>query len=78
MKNFCKDLKKHATKIISYEKKKSYHQKLKEINHIASKELVIHAKINLVLMTVITNTINSEITVITPENIKALLVMFVI
>ena len=52
MKNFCKDLKEHATKIIS-KKNQKYHSQLKKINHIASKKFVIYSKNNSELMTVI-------------------------
>ena len=44
------------------------------MNHIASKKLIKHAKINLVL--VIKNNIKSEIIVITKENIETPLIMF--
>ena len=50
----------------------------KKINHIASKKFVVYAKKNLVLITMIKNTINSEIIVVILENIEALLIMSVI
>ena len=68
MKNFCKDLKKHEVKIINYEKKKKKKtlikeiKEMKEINCIASKKFVIHAKKNLVRMTM---TLHSKNTIST-------------
>ena len=77
MKSFCKDFKVHATKIISYKRKEIIPLTIEEINHIASKKLVIYAKKNLVLIIMIKNTTKSKIIVITLENIEALLIMFV-
>ena len=77
MKNFCKDLKEHAAKIIS-KKNQKFHSQLKKINHIASKKLVIYAKNNSELMTVIKNITKSGIIVITLDFIEVLLIMFVI
>ena len=41
MKRFCKDLKEHATKIISYEKKK---KRKKEMMPLSNKERKLHRK----------------------------------
>ena len=46
--------------------------------HISSKKRVIYAKENSVLMAMIENIIESEITVIILENIEVLLIIFVI
>ena len=78
MKRFSKDLKEHAAKIISYEKKKGYHSLMKKISLIKSKKYVIYAKKDLVLMMVIKGIIKSEIIVIILEIIKELLMIYVI
>ena len=51
---------------------------MKKISHIAGKKVIIYAPKILLLTMMIKNTIKSEITVITPENTEALLIMFVI
>ena len=48
---------------------------MKKINHIIIKILVRYAKKNLILMIMVKNTIKSEITVITRENIEVLLMI---
>ena len=79
MKNFCLDLREHATKTINYEKKKEMTPLInEEKNFIVSKTFVIYAKIDLVLMITIKDTIKSGIIVITKENIQDLLIIFVI
>ena len=77
MKNFSRNLRKPAAKIITYGKKemipltnkgnKSYRKQ--KVCHICKKKLV--------LMTMIKN-VKSEITVITLENIEALHIIFII
>ena len=77
MKHFFRDLKKHAAKIISYEKNEMMPLTYEENQSYHEQNIfVIYAKKSLVLM--IKNTIRSEIIVITLENIEALLIMFVI
>ena len=56
--------------------KKTQNLTYEEINHIKNKIFVIYAKENLIFM--IKNTIKSEIIVITLENVKVLLIMFII
>ena len=56
--------------------KKTQNLTYEEINHIKNKIFVIYAKENLIFM--IKNTIKSEIIVITLENVKMLLIMFII
>ena len=77
MKTLSKNLKNHATKIVSYGKKdmrlltnkenKSYPKQ--KVCHICKKEFSTDNKEK--------NAIKAEITVITPENIEALLIIFV-
>ena len=79
-KNFCKNLKEHAAKVIKYEKKKSIMIILlthKEANHIISKIFVTYTKKNLLLI-MIKNIEESTIMVITQENIEVMLIIFVI
>ena len=78
MKKFCEDLRKYATKIINYEKKEMIPLTTEEKKNIAFRKLVIYAKKNSVPITMIENTIKSEIIVITLENIVALFITFVI
>ena len=79
MKNFCLDLREHATKTINYKKKKEMTPLInEEKNFIVSKTFVIYAKIDLVLMITIKDTIKSGIIAITKENIQDLLIIFVI
>ena len=63
MKNFCLDLKEHATKIINYEKKEMIPLTKKEEKCIISKKFVIYAK---------------KIIAIILDNIEGLLAIFVI
>ena len=50
MERFCKNLKEHETKIISYERKKMMPLTDKKLSPMKSKKFVIYAKKNLVLM----------------------------
>ena len=50
MKNFCLDLREHATKIINYEKKEMIPFTKKKRKCIISKKFAIYVKKNLVLM----------------------------
>ena len=76
MKNFCQNLKEHATKIIDYRKKDMIPLTMKKKNYIVSKKYVIYAKKDLILM--IKNIIKSEIINIALKNIKELLMIFTI
>ena len=49
---------------------------MRKINHIASEKLATNTKMALVM--IIKNTIKSEIIVVTLENIKALIIVYVI
>ena len=70
MKNFCLDLREHATKIINYEKK--------EMIPLTKKEEKKHnkQKKDLVLMIATKNIIRLEIIVTILENIEVLLMLF--
>ena len=57
MKNFCLDLREHATKIINYEKKEMIPLTKKKRKGIISKKFVIYVKKDLVLMIAIKNII---------------------
>ena len=57
MKNFCLDLREHATKIINYEKREMITLTKKEGKCIISKKFAIYVKKDLVLMITIKNTI---------------------
>ena len=57
MKQFCKDLREYATKIINYEKKDMIPLTKKKRNAIISKKFVTYAKKNLIQMIAIKNTI---------------------
>ena len=79
MKNFCIDLREHATKIINDGKKEIIPLTNEEKNYIINKKLymlynVIYAKKNLVLM--IKNIKRLDIIVITLEIIEELLMVF--
>ena len=50
MKKFCKDLRKHATKIINYEKKKMMPLTIKKKYITINKKYVTYGKKNLILM----------------------------
>ena len=68
MKNFCLDLREHATKIINYAKK--------EMIPLTSKKFFIHVKKDLELMIAIKNFIRFEIIVTILENIEVLSMIF--
>ena len=53
MKKFCKDLRKHTTKIITYEKKEMIPLTEKKRKNITCKKFVIYVKKDLLLMIVI-------------------------
>ena len=74
MKNFCLDLREHATKIINYEKKEMI--SLTKKKSITSKKFVIYVKKDLVLMIAIKNIIRLEIIVTILENTEVLLMIF--
>ena len=57
MKNFCLDLREHATKIIDYEKKEMIPLTKKEKKSLINKKFDIYVKKDLVLMIVIRNII---------------------
>ena len=57
MKNFCLDLREHATKIINHEKKEMIPLTKKKRKGIISKKFVIYVKKDLVLMIAIKNII---------------------
>ena len=73
VKMFLKDLKKHATKIINYRKRKTIPLTYAEKKFIKSKKLFIYAKKDLVLMMIIKIIIKSEIIAIILEIIEKLL-----
>ena len=75
MKNFCLDLKKHATKINNYEKKRNYTITNEEKEFHRQQKFVIYAKKYLVMTIITKNIIKSEIIVITQENIEELLMV---
>ena len=72
---FCKDLKEHTTKTITYGKRKMI-----PLSLMKSKKFVIYAKQNLILTTmmIIKSIKKSEIIVIILKNIEELLMIFVI
>ena len=53
IKNFCKDLKEHATKIINCEKKEMIPLTMEKINHIMNKTFAAYANKKLVLIIMI-------------------------
>ena len=78
MERFYKDLRKHAAKIITYEKKKEMKPlTVKESKLYHEQKVCYIFKKDLVLMMTIKN-IKSEITVIILENTEVLLIIFVI
>ena len=77
MKNFCLDLREHATKIINYEKKEVIPLTKKKRKNITSKKFVIYVKKDLVLMIAIKNIIRLEIIVTILDNIEVLLMISV-
>ena len=76
MKNLCKYLREHATKIIDCEKKQKIPLTNEENQSYHGQTFVIYGKKNLVLM--IKKNIKSEIIAITLEDIETLFIMFVI
>ena len=60
MKNFCLDLREHATKIINYEKKEMIPLTKKKRKNITSKKFVIYVKKDLVLMIATKNIIRDH------------------
>ena len=75
MKNFCTDLREHATKIINYEKKEMIPLRKEEKRaHLTSRRCYICKK-SLVMMTTIKNIIKLEIIVIILGNIEVLLMI---
>ena len=75
MKNFCLDLREHATKIINYEKKEMIPLTKREEKSITSKKFVIYVKKDLVPTITIKNIIRLEIIVIILKNIEVLLMI---
>ena len=78
MKNFCLELREHATKIINYEKKRMVPlTKKEEKKHNKQKvcQFVIYVKKDLVLMITIKYIIRLEIIVIILGNIEVLLMI---
>ena len=74
MKNFCLDLREHATKIINYEKKEMIPLKKKKRKSIISKKFIIFVKKDLVPTMTMKNMIRFEIIVTILENIEVLLI----
>ena len=73
MKNFCLDLREHATKIINYEKKEMIPLTKKEEKKHNMQKVCYICKKDLVLMIAIKNIIKLEIIVPILENIEVLL-----
>ena len=76
MKNFCLDLREHATKIINYEKKEMIPLTKKKRKTITSKTFVVYVKKYLVLTIAIKSIIRLKIIVTILENIEVLLMIF--
>ena len=76
MKDFCKDLREHATKITNCEKLEMLPLTKEEKNHVANKSFVTSTKTNLVKM-MTKNIVKFEITVIKQANVEALCIVFV-
>ena len=74
MKNFCKDLKEHATKTVNYEKKEMMPLTIEENKLYHEHNFYYIYKQNLVL--IMKNIIKSEIIAIVLENIEVLLMIF--
>ena len=74
MKNFCKDLKEHATKTVNYEKKEMMPLTIEENKLYHEHNIDYIYKQNLVL--IMKNIIKSEIIVIILENMEVLLMIF--
>ena len=75
MKNFCLDLREHATKTINYEEKGMIPLTKKEEKKHNKKKFVIYVKKVSVLMIAIKNIIRLEIFVTILENIEVLLMI---
>ena len=78
MQRFYKDLEKHATKTINYEKKEMIPLTDKENESYKEQKVCYICKKNLVLLITIKSIIKKEIIVITQENVEELLMIFVI
>ena len=76
MKEFCLDLREHATKIINYEKKEMIPLTKRKRKTIISKKFAIYAEKNLIKTITIKNIIRLEIIVTILENIEVLLMVF--
>ena len=78
MKNFCLDLKEHATKVINYEKKEMIPlTKKEEKMHNKQKVCYIFKKDLVLMMTTELHSIKFKIIVIILDNIEGLLTIFV-
>ena len=80
MKRFSDDLKRHATKIMSYEKREIVPLTNEENKSYLKQKVCYICKKKLVLITMTLhskNTIKHEITVIVPANIEALVIIFI-
>ena len=78
MKNFCLDLRDHATKIMSYEKNEMIPLTNEERKIHRRQKNITYAKKDLVQMMTIKSMIKSEIIVTTQGNIEKLPMIFVI
>ena len=78
MKNFCLDLRDHATKIMSYEKNEMIPLINEERKIQRRQKNITYAKKDLVQMMIIKSMIKSEIIVTTQGNIEKLPMIFVI
>ena len=82
MERFCKDLREHAMKIVSFEEKEMIPLTDKENKFYEKQKLVTSARQNLVQIKMIKMDLNytakSEIIVITQENLEELLLVFAI
>ena len=77
MKNFCLDLREHATKIINYEKKEMIPLTKKEEKKYNKQKACHICKKDRLMMIAIKNIIRIEIIVTILENIDVLLMIFV-
>ena len=82
MKKLCKDFRDQAMKIINYETKEMILLTDEETEFMKTKKFVTYVKMNLVLIKMIkirlNDTIKSEITVITQENLEEPLIVVAI
>ena len=76
MERFCKDLKRHATKIFDHQKKKMILLTYKENKSYKKQKFVIHVKKELVLIMTIKNILKLEIIAIILGNTEKLLIVF--